>query len=195
MATVIYKTKINHEKKLIHNFTPKCGSSSISLWLSNFGQWENYNLNKNNIPNDYTVFSTVRNPIDWVISGFKMWKKKGVWFQFTQHLEFINNPYVFINNIDNKFDYSDWWYHCGITPDQHLVKNQKVFKIENIDKLQEWFAEFYPAADKVEIPKINTTSLDYNFNLTDSHHQYLINRKMYWYAKEIGYDIDFTAYL
>lgn len=108
-------------------------------------------------------------------------------FDFTKHLETINNP---INLIDNpSYNWKNYWWHCGITPDYHILKypNVQVFKLENNNRLQVWMLQHFTDAFKHEFPHSNKT-LPVDLNLT-SYQKKLIRHKFSEYARKFDYKL------
>ena len=202
LASIIFDSKINHKKKLIHIFTPKCGGNSVTQWLFKVDEdWEYFPKLTTDIPEGYTAFATVRSPLSWVLSGYKMFKYHfGLPFDFEKHCQVINNPFSIINNeLTNRVDWADYWWHCGITPDMHIGDKVKVFKLEELEKLEKWMQETYyenigsidhhnKSFDfEVEFckqdPKIQRDNVIY---VTKNAYNN-IHRKMYYFAQKYDY--------
>ena len=196
---VIYDTKINHKAKLIHNFTPKCAGSSVSAYLCEIApsDWEefpkiNYLTDSKDIPDGYTIISTIRHPIPWMISGYRMQRQKGhIQMNFEEYCIWVaKGPSErYYNKHPAQFD--DIWWHCGLLPDYHLVPGQKVFKLENIKELQKFIAGIYPHAKKIEFPVHNESFYDPKIKFTKKVQQ-AIRYKCGAYAQRFGYDLDFA---
>lgn len=190
---LIYDSKINHRKKLVHIFTPKCGGSSVTEWLHMLDpndEWQSYPTLCKSIPREYTSFATVRNPVDWVLSGYKMYVQRyDLKISFEEHTELILNPIPIMrgsaNYINKNFQWGDYWWHCGITPDMHLLPNTYTFKIENIESLQRWLCRYYRNA--VNVPMIHTnTTKNMDIDITQVALSN-ISKKMHYYAERYKY--------
>ena len=208
MASVIYDSKINHRKKLIHIFTPKCAGCAISKWIHALDpkdEWEPFPQLRHVMPKGYTSFAIVRNPIDWVLSGYKMYKSHhNLPFDFEKHCEMINNPISLLRKQHEKINivWEQYWWHCGITPDQHLADDTKAFKLENIEILRTWMTKYYPNALDIDMivdnasPPYEVIDVEYNVKEQGLHKIYitkrakdLIQRKCSYYAKRYGYEL------
>jgi hypothetical protein len=133
------------ELKIAFLHVPKCAGTSISRELlkhgfvsAEDGQWydTSYQQLQRKIKNidEYTVISTIRNPVDWCVSGYKMcnyWDRS-----LEEHMLHCITPRWVSDDC-----YKDWYWHCAILPNTHIPKTSKVFKIEQLDKLKLWFEE------------------------------------------------------
>jgi hypothetical protein len=174
------------ELKIAFVHVPKCAGTSISRELMNHGfvsaednQWYDYSfqqLEKIIDVNDYTIVSTVRHPISWMISGYKFCNYFG--WTFLQHIEQILNP---IKRSEPY--YRDWYWHCAILPDKHFPVHTKVFHVEHIDRLSEWFGN--QLNTNINIPHINKTSGIVDVNVQELE---LIKRFTKEYAHHWNYE-------
>lgn len=146
------------ELKIAFVHVPKCAGTSISRELLNHGfvsaednLWYDYSFqqleNKINV-NEYTIVSTVRHPVSWMISGYKFCNYFG--WSFAEHLQQVLNP-----KKRTEPYYNDWYWHCAILPDQHFPERSKVFRVEELDSLKVWFENQLNTI--INIPYINTT--------------------------------------
>ena len=89
------------ELKIAFIHVPKCAGTSISRELLNHGfvsaednNWydTSYQQLAKRVPNieDYTLVATVRNPVDWCVSGYKMCNYWNLTFE--EHLKTCINP-------------------------------------------------------------------------------------------------------
>lgn len=180
------------EKKIVFNFLPKCGSTSVLSLLKELSpklefqpQWELIEYPERF--EDFTIFSLIRHPVPYIVSGYRMFYNKGLQHTFRQHLEWINNPYELI--IDKEGDWRDFWWHCGNTPDMYLQPNQKYFKLEELNTFETWISDVYET--KVKLPHQNASE-KIDVDLTDSVIQDLILRKSKYYADK--YEYSFSEY-
>lgn len=146
------------ELKIAFVHVPKCAGTSVSRELLNHGflnaednVWYNRSIdqfkNKINI-DEYTIVATVRNPVNWMTSGYRYCNYWNLTFE--QHLRFVLNP----KKRPDPF-YKDWYWHCAILPDSHFPNTTKVFKVEELDRLNEWFEKQLNTT--INIPYVNTT--------------------------------------
>lgn len=194
---LIYDSKINHDKKLIHIFTPKCGGSSVTQWLYDLdpkSTWSKFPQLAKSIPPGYTSFATIRSPIPWVVSGYRMFKSRyNLPFDFETHCEMIINPLPLIRNEyknrkqdpENGVPWGSYWWHCGITPDTHLLPSTYTFKLEKISSLQNWMRRFYSNA--LDVPFVHTNKSEKIPVQMTRTTQELIKRKMHYYADRFDY--------
>ena len=198
LDTLVYDSKINHDKKLVHIFTPKCGSSSVTQWLHYLdptSTWTSFPQIATSIPPGYTSFATIRAPIPWVLSGYKMFKTRwNLPYDFETHCKMILNPMPLIrheykNHIQDPekgVPWGSYWWHCGITPDTHLLPSTKTFKIEDTKSLQKWMCKYYPNA--LDVPFVHTNgSKPLSVKITQTAHE-LIKKKMHFYAARFNYE-------
>tara|TARA_B100000424_G_scaffold257178_1_gene237832 strand:+ start:3352 stop:4023 length:672 start_codon:yes stop_codon:yes gene_type:complete len=208
--TIIWDTKVNHKAKLIHNFTPKCASSGITQWLYSLDtNWEWYpRLNRfcdpDTIPKGYTVFSTVRDPIAWIISGYRMFKEKhNLSISFEEHCKIIANSDSIPKKMKKEYywqyakqDIANYHWHCVLLPEHHLIKGQVVFKIEEHTKIIKWMKNYFPHASDENFPNgWNNTKYDPDISFSPIVKK-CIKKKTKKYAKKFGYELNFSpAYI
>lgn len=176
------------ELKIAFIHVPKCAGTSISRALMDHGfvsaednQWydASYQQLARRVPNiqDYKLVATVRNPVDWCISGYKMCNYWNLTFE--EHLKTCINPVW-----HNRPGYKDWYWHCAILPHVHITSNTNVFKVEQMDKLKSWFEEQLNTV--LDIPWVNQKSD--TVTVTDSELS-LIEKFTNEYAKKYKYKI------
>lgn len=162
-----YQSIVNHNKALVYLFLPKCGGCSVCEYLQKLDDWDlpvknPQHPNDTNIliPAGYKVFTVIREPVDWILSGYRMFaQRRNYTLSITEHLELIRNPLNTYTHLRyEREDWGDWWWHCGITPDKHFekYKDVRVFKLENLDLLQKWLGYYFDTKDIV-MPHTNQT--------------------------------------
>jgi hypothetical protein len=170
-------------------FLPKCGGCSVCEYLQELDDWDIPAKNPvcssdTNIiiPPHYKIFTVVREPVSWVLSGYRMFKQRRNYnLSITEHLELLRNPHnVFTHYRDTRNDWADWWWHCGITPDKHFEKysNVQVFKLNELHKLQNYLGPYFNTKDIV-FPHTNQTEPE-DIELTN-YDRKLINEITYFY--------------
>ena len=182
---------VNHDKKLVWIFLPKCAGSSTWQYLMDLGGWEKAETKRIDteviVPKKYTVFCIGRDPKEWLISGYRMFKERhDLPWDFSKNLELINLPYFLLARDD--YDYHDWYWHNGISPDQHIIKYPKIrkFKLEQKHLMQEWLATYFPGSENNHYPWENKTQRDEKINWTAADLRNA-NAKMYRYCHLFGY--------
>ena len=193
----LYQSIVNHDKGLAYIFLPKCGGCSICEYLQELDpNWEvpakdpvTPNDTKIVVPKHYKIFTVVREPVSWILSGYKMYKqRRGLDYTITEHLELIRNPHnLFTHYRDVRNDWGDWWWHCGITPDKHLDRypNIEVFKLEHLDELSSWLEIYFPN-NNVKIGHTNQTEREHI--ALSSYDHMLIDEIVHFYREKFEYD-------
>lgn len=148
---VIGGNLINHRLKLGFIHIPKCGGCSVTRYLHKLSNdWESLDPNEKAYAaepftdyNDYQLFTTVRHPVTWILSGYKFMKQRyGVEGCFDTHLDRI---------LHNTYNDLDWRWHCSILPSMHIGNfSPKVFKLEEISKLELWANTRFSCDAKIE---------------------------------------------
>lgn len=192
---------INHKFKIGYVFLPKCGGSSVCHYLQALDKnWEhtddeygvsNY-LSFEKYPN-YRLFSVIRHPVEWVLSGFRYFKHLGL--TLDRHLDLALNPTKKILEVSGKKDrllWGDWYSHCGITPDVHLNDRVKVFKLETeIPLLRKFLKPMFPLAKYYDFPHINKTE-KIDLNLTQAQIEKIL--KLTWFYGQ-KYRYNYAPYI
>lgn len=187
-----YRSIINHTKGLAYIFLPKCGGCSICEYLQKLDNWDipaknEVTPNDTNlkIPDNYKIFTVVREPTSWILSGYKMFKQRRNYdFTITEHLELLRNPHnVFTHYRETRNDWGDWWWHCGITPDKHFekYKNVEVFHLEKLQDMVHWLSQYF---DTSEILMPHTNQTEHEDIKLSAYDNKLIDELLYFYRKK-----------
>jgi hypothetical protein len=142
------------ELKLAFVHTPKCGGTAISRSLVydhgfvnvEDGLWydSSYDQLVKHVSDieQYQIFTTIRNPVDWVISGYNYCNFYDL--TFSEHVAAIIEPWTLINK-HNDAEYQSsllhWYWHCALQPPHHFPYHSVVFKLENISDLEMWLTQ------------------------------------------------------
>ena len=148
---VIGGNLINHRLKLGFIHIPKCGGCSVTRYLHKLSNdWESLDPNEKAYAaepftdyKDYQLFTTVRHTVTWILSGYKFMKQRySVEGCFDTHLDRI---------LHNTYNEIDWRWHCAILPNTHIGNfKPKVFKLEEIYKLELWANQQFLCEEKIE---------------------------------------------
>jgi len=154
---------INNKNKLGFIHIPKCAGSSVRNYLHKIGKWEELSFDYatyasqpfENLNEIDKLFTVVRHPLSWVISGFKFFKQRNqLSLSFEEHVDKMIAEHT-LNLNDADFD---WFWHCKVLPDAHIGNfNPKVFKVEEINKLPVYLSQWFPNANTINIDIENKT--------------------------------------
>lgn len=161
-SRVIGGNLANNKKKLGFIHIPKCGGCSVACYLHMFAQWDLVDFDKKTYAaepylkyTNYKLFTTIRHPVDWMLSGYKMYKQRRNYnLTFDQHVDAVTHT---TNTLG-----VDWAWHCQILPNDHLKNfDVKIFKLEEISKLPEWLSQFFSNANEFVVPVTNATDIEH----------------------------------
>lgn len=156
----------NYQNNLGFIHIPKCAGCSVAEYLHKIGRWHPIDDNSKTFAAEpfikfktYTLFTVVRHPITWLLSGYKFYKQRRSYdLTFDEHIDSLMNNSV-PDVSDEKFD---WYWHCKLLPDGHIGNlHVTVCKLEEIDKLRNYLFKWFPKALDFEIPITNTTDYEY----------------------------------
>lgn len=192
---------INHKHKIGYVFLPKCGGSSVCHYLQALDpNWEMIDdeMEMSNIQAfrqypHYKIFSVIRHPVDWVLSGYRYFRHLNL--SLDEHLDLALNPTKKIMNVGGKTErilWGDWFNHCGVTPDIHLNDRVRVFKLETeIPELRKYLGKIFPLAKYYDFPHINKTE-PMEINLTKEQVEKIL--KLTWFYGQ-KYRYNFAPYI
>ena len=186
----------------------KTGSCTVDNMLKSHPSWDSIFLGKKihdtknflydylckDIYKEYTKILLIRNPIDWIISGFRYMqldvnKKQGYPKVLREHLVAV---------LKNEISCEYWIHHCYWQPLSFFNDDYITFKIENFDKFVEYLekncqGEFikhkiyqfnknieipYPTVDNIDISLLLKIAKTYNdigqYNLNKTINNYVI---------------------
>jgi hypothetical protein len=193
-------TCILHDKKIIYIHIPKCAGSATTRFLnftkdpwtilsSDGVQFAANALDTVENINDYKIFTIIRDPVAWSLSGYKFTKREYPEYSKTykEHLEYIYNK---TNWHKVHLEWNIRW-HCAILPDQH-IQNYKVafFKLEtDIPLLIKWLSKKVNIKYKrYNLPIENNIELNENIEFDKSTLEMCQN--LYGnYAQKFNYNI------
>jgi hypothetical protein len=142
---------------------PKCAGCCVGAYLHRIGQWRpvpedlcnTYAAESFKKLHNYTLFTVIRHPVDWMCSGYKMWKqRRNYTLSFDEHVDKV--VYGTQSSIDSHT--FDWDWHCRILPDKHMGNMKpKIFKLEELDTLKTYLSEFFPLAQTYDFELANET--------------------------------------
>lgn len=179
------------ELKIAFVHTPKCAGTSISRVLIDNGfisaeddKWYNRSYDQLcDIPNidEYHIFTVIRNPVTWATSGYKFcnyWK-----LSFEQHMQSLIAPWNVIKDADLNA-LKTWYWHCVLPPDHHFPHNINVFKMEEMNKVDEFISDLL--GKEINTPVVNKTNG--NVDISDAAYS-LIEDHLGDYARRWKYEI------
>ena len=185
------KIWLNKRRKLGFLKIPKCSGTSICNTLKTL----KYVCLKENAPKDFTLFSVIRNPVTRLISGYieiiqDCRDYPGGRFRHNIIKEFKgHNIYVFLHNLQisketnvekflrffEKIEKEFKFFDGHIAPysfflsdeNKKLCKNIKLFKLEEMKELEDFFKVKIPRHNTCENNKLKVELLDYIENNED----------------------------
>ena len=152
----------NYKNRLGYIHIPKCAGNSIAFYLHNLGEWHAIDDNLKSFAAEpfnrfktYRLFTVVRHPVSWILSGYKFYKQRRNYnLSFSEHVDRVVTDYT-PTVYDENFD---WYWHCKILPDAHIGHYKpKVFKLEQLDELKPYLNQWFPNANKFSIGFENAT--------------------------------------
>lgn len=190
-----------HEKKIIYIHTPKCAGCSVTRYLKSSGdEWLTLANDDNAIAFDstasidninlYTIFTIIRNPVTWSLSGYKFIRREFPTYKnsFYEHLQLC------LENKKWKTNALDWniYWHCVLLPNMHWPKNIIVYKLENLKPMHKWLCshlgkKYY----RNTLPIDNNIELDEEIHI-DKKTFKLLKKRFLTYSAEYKYDIEKT---
>jgi len=197
-------TCYNKQQKIAFIHVPKCCGTAISHSLINklkfistpYYQYdiklsqditiktsnEYKTLSKFIKPFKYTIIGVIRNPINWLWSGYNFMKYDiNLNISFEQHLKYIISPLMLYKEI-NSTDFSSFYWHCCLLPDKHFSKNTMIFRYEKLYELEDYL--------KIKIPNLNYPPKATLLKKLSKNEKRLIEQISKNYALKWNYDIN-----
>ena len=185
------KFLLNTRRKIAFMYNAKCGATSIR----NLFELHKIHSEYESIPEDYTLFSVIRDPITRLVSGYieviqDCKEFPGGRFRYSNNKKFRGyNTYNFLDNLQKskktntekflsffeKVEKEFKFFNGHLTPysfwlsdeNKKLYKNIKLFKLEEMKELEDFFKVKIPRHNTCENNKLKAELLDYIKNNED----------------------------